>query len=192
MTTIAVSPGIQTLQAQAAWQAGRYYFVPNVNVTATSATLGTAAMWGIPFYIPNVVTLVRIGSDIAGAGDVGSKLRLGLYSDDGTGRPGNLLLDAGTIAGDSVAVQEITISQAVGAGICWAAAAVQIVTVTQPTVRTQGAGALAGMDAGTATPAAGALSGAVSVAGVAGAFPATFGAPTFRGAAAPRLFVRVA
>lgn len=190
MTTIAVSPGIAPLQSQAPLQSGRYYFVPSGPQTGTNGGLGNAVMRTVSAYIPNAVTLARIGAEVTIVGDAGCTYRLGIYSDDGTGRPGARLLDAGTIAGDSVAVQEIVISQAIGAGIFHFVGVVQGVTVTQPTLRTMNA-VLLPSDVGTATPSAGLGAGGYLQGGVVGALPATFtvtvGAATF-----PRIFVKVA
>lgn len=50
----------------------------------------------------------RIGGEVTIVGDVGSSIRMGFYNDAGipSPRPGNLLLDAGSIHGDVVAIQE--------------------------------------------------------------------------------------
>lgn len=103
---------------------------------STSAGLGVGTLRAAPMYVPRAVTLVRIGAEVTVIGDVGSKLRLGIYADNGNIYPGALRLDAGTIAGDSVAVQEIVISLLLEPGVYWLAGALQDVTVIQPTVRT--------------------------------------------------------
>jgi hypothetical protein len=46
---------------------------------------------------------------------------MGIYNDDGSGRPGSLLLDAGTVAGTATGFLSITINQALAAGIYWLA-----------------------------------------------------------------------
>jgi len=102
----------------------------------TSNALGNGTLRCAPVYIPTAKTLDRIGAEITGAGESGSVLRIGIWNDDGTGYPGALLLDAGTIDGTSATVQVITISQAVTAGLYWFGAAVQAAPTTQPTVRT--------------------------------------------------------
>lgn len=115
---------------------GYYYFSVGNQGTATSATLGTGTLRLAPVYIPNAVTISRIGADVATIGDAGSKFRIGIYSDTGGGFPGNLLLDAGQINGDSATIQELTVSQALTPGMYWFGGAVQAVTTTQPTMRT--------------------------------------------------------
>lgn len=192
MTTIAVSPGIAPLFAQPPWQSGRYYSPGRGASLSTSVILGNGSMRAYPAYVPNAVTLSRIGSEITGAGDAGSKLRLGIYTDDGTGRPGSLVIDAGTIAGDSVAVQEITISQALGSGVFWFVAVVQIVTVTQPTVRTTQPPSGWG-DVGVAAPGAGQEDRMFAfAAGVTGALPASYTPTANTGGGAAAIFVKVA
>lgn len=174
-------------------QSGRYYFLPNYGTTTASGALTTGSLRMTPFLVPNAVTLDRIGGEITIIGDVGSKLRIGIYEDDGTGRPGDLILDAGTIAGDSATVQQITINQALDPGIYWIGGAVQTVTVTQPTVRihsTQGVSVVS-VDNGTSIPTSGAGVLGFSQVGVTGALPSaisSWGLIT----TAPRIFARVA
>jgi hypothetical protein len=115
---------------------GSYYFSAGQAATASSATLGTGTLRLAPFWIPNAVTLTRLGADVATVGEAGSKFRIGLFADNGSGLPGSLILDAGTINGDSATIQEITVSQALAPGLYWFGGAIQVVTTTQPTMRT--------------------------------------------------------
>lgn len=97
------------------------------NTYIASVTNGTTA----------VLTIAATGSGSGGTLNIsGAQLRLGLYADDGNGYPGALVLDAGSINGNSATVQEITISTPVTAGLYWRVGVVQGVTTTQPTVRT--------------------------------------------------------
>jgi hypothetical protein len=173
---------------QAPWQAGRYYAPPNATTLGVSATLGTNTPRAFPISIPNSVTLARIGAEVTVIGDVGSKIRLGIYADDGTGRPGSLLVDAGTIAGDSVAVQEITISTPLAAGIFWLCGVVQVVTVTQPTVRVY-TNIQNPTDFLSSILTAGAVNFGYTGTAAAGALNATFGSAAIAGQM-PRIFVR--
>ena len=173
------------------WQSGRYYYAPNVGI-GTSAALGVGTLRATPFVVPNAVTVTRIGAEIATVGDAGSVLRIGLYADDGTGRPGALVSDAGTIAGDSATVQEITVSLGLGPGTYWAASAVQVVTVTQPTVRVANGFGVPPIDAGPSAPTAATVFVSFNRTGIAGAFPDPFGTPTASGTGPPRLFLKVA
>lgn len=178
---MAVSPG---------WTSGRYYFCPNTNSVSTSAALGNGTLRAVPFYVPNTIAITKVGSEITGAGDAGSKLRLGIYADDGTGRPSSLVVDAGQIAADSATVQEITLGTPVtlGPGWYWAAAAVQAVTVTQPTVRLASI-MTAPTDCGGTIPAAGQGTYGWGANGITGAFPSTL-TPTAGISTAARIFVK--
>ena len=174
------------------WQSGRYYFIPNMGSVSTSVTLGNGTLRATPFWVPSQITVERIGSEVTVVGDAASVLRLGIYADDGTGRPGSLVVDAGTISGNSATVQEITgLSVSLSPGVYWAAAVVQLVTTTQPTVRTQGsAGILPNIDIGTTIPSAGLLTTGVDMTGVTGALPGTF-VWAADVSAVPRMFLKV-
>jgi hypothetical protein len=115
------------------WTAGRYY-TPPILGTPAGATLGNGNCYLMPIRVPNAYTLVRIGAKVTIAGAAGSVIRLGIFNDNGSGLPGALLLDAGTIDGTSATAQEITISQAVGAGVLWLALCGQGAPVGNPAV----------------------------------------------------------
>jgi hypothetical protein len=159
-----------------------------------SASLGVGSLRVAPWLLERTTALTRLAAEVTIVGEAGSKIRLGIWGDDGTGYPGALVVDAGQINGDSATVQEATINVTLTPGTYWLGAAVQTVTTTQPTVRTVGAGnpphiPLAG---GSTLPAAGALILGVSVGGATGAFAATYpagGSPT---GFAPRMIVKVA
>lgn len=170
---------------------GRYYRAPN-GTLGTSATLGVGTFRCVPKFIPSATTISRLGAEVSTVGEAGSKLRLGIYADDGTFRPGALVLDAGTIAGDSNTVQEITgLSTTLSRGWYFFGGAVQVVSVTQPTVRALAATfEYAPLDY-TAIPTAGAASVGFSMTGVTGALPATFTVGNIVGSA-PSLFMRIA
>lgn len=160
------------------WTTGRYYFLPNTTNVSTSATLGTGTLRAVPFFVPNQTTIKRLGAEVTSAGDANSKIRLGLYATGADGLPGGLVVDAGQIAGDSATVQEITgLSVNLGPGWYWAAAVVQAVVTTQPTVRTfaQGAGGVMPVSL-FSIPTASQVAGGYLVTGVTGALPTTFGA----------------
>lgn len=172
------------------WASGRYYYLPNTGSISTSAAQGVGTMRMLPFYVPSRVTITKLGAEVTVIGDAGSKVRLGIYADDGTMRPGSLLLDAGTIAGDSATVQEITsLSLPLGPGLYWTAAAVQVVTVTQPTVRTATAVAWPNIDIGTSIPGAGTSTIGFFQTSVTGAFPSPC-TPAAGPVSAPRMFCK--
>jgi hypothetical protein len=159
-------------------------------VSVGTVVAGTLRLY--PWVVPNDVTLTRIGAEVTSAGEAGSKVRLGIYADDGSGYPGALVLDAGTIAGDSATVQELTISQFLPAGLYWIGAAVQVVTTTQPTVRIQGTGnPPINITLGTSAPSAGYSVWGFSQTGVTGALPANFTTTPSTAGSAARLHVKV-
>jgi hypothetical protein len=194
-TPVAGYQSLTSLDAhfQGSLASGQYYHPVSAGSSGTSSTLANGSLRVAPFFVPNSVTLSRIGAEITSAGDAGCKLRLGIYADDGTGYPGALVLDAGTIAGDSVAVQEITISQALSPGLYWIGGAVQLVTVTQPTVRTTGTWTPpVSIRAGTTIPSAGASMIGYVHGSVSGALPSSFTATVAPAGSTPRTLIKVA
>ena len=87
-----------------------------------------------PIYIPNSVTLNGIAIGVNGGASTGGVVRLGIYADDGTGVPGTLLVDAGTVDVTTNGTKSLTISLAVTPGIYWLAAVVQGNPTTRPTL----------------------------------------------------------
>lgn len=69
-----------------------------------------------PFMVTDDCVIDRLGLNVtvigAGTGGAGTKVvRLGIRRDNGRGRPGDVLLDAGTIAADAVANASIAVNQ---------------------------------------------------------------------------------
>lgn len=174
--------------------AGSYLFPSSPNNTSTANTLGTGTLRAVPFYTPVALSVARIGAEITAAGDAGGRLRLGVYADNGSGFPGALVIDAGTIAADAVATAEATLASPVTLtpGWYWLAAVVQAVTTTQPTVRI-GAAATPGFlfTPGTALPGAGSTAVGYSMTGVTGALPAAWSPTLTPTGAAPRLLLKL-
>jgi hypothetical protein len=168
--------GLVALAAMNSFRALRsgYYYHLGPQGTTGTGTLTTAVLRLTPIIIPKAITISRMFAEVTSGGDVGSTLRLGIYADDGSGLPGALVLDAGTVNGNSVAVQEVTISQALAAGTYWVGAVAQNVTTTQPTVRTVSGQPEVNVPAGTSLPAANNTVFAVNMTGVTGALPSTF------------------
>lgn len=147
----------------------------------------------MPILVAVSTTFTRIACSIQAAGAGGTPvLRLGIYADDGTGVPGALVIDAGTIDATSTTAQEITFgsAQTLTPGLYWLCAVAQGATITQPTLRMQAgtnANQIARVQAlGNIT----ASSGAVSKTGIAGALPNPLGAITGFIANSPRIFLR--
>lgn len=107
---------------------GQYYYLPNSVVTGTTVALNAVgSARSTPFYIPNRVTLTRLGIGVATAGTATNVLRLGIYSaNPDTGLPKTLLVDAGTIDGTSATSQEVTINLTLEPGLYWFIIAAQV------------------------------------------------------------------
>ncbi len=174
--------------------AGRYLWPVSAAAASTSAALTNGTLRLAPWELLVPITIDRLGAEIVTGttGDVGSKLRLGAYLDNGNAYPGALLLDAGQIAGDSIAVQDLTVSKVIPAGIIWVGGALQSVVTTQPTVRITNNPDLPVMLVGPNTiPGAGATSVGYAMTGVTGALPANFSTTIVPTGSAPRCHVRV-
>lgn len=107
----------------------------------TNAALTVNALYAVPMYIPRSGTVTAIGAEFTAASTEATTpvIRLGLFADDGGGRPGTLLADAGTFSvasGTTPGQVSLSISVSVTPGWYWVAAAIQGVTTTPPTVRT--------------------------------------------------------
>ena len=70
----------------------------------------------VPFWVASTQAWDRIGCEVTLA-VARSAVRLGVYADDGSGRPGRLALDAGTVAADVVGAKERTIALSLPAGL---------------------------------------------------------------------------
>lgn len=177
---------------------GRYYLTCSPQAVGTSAGLGTGTMRLYPWYVPNPVTITVIGVEITTAGDAGSTVRLGLYADNGTGLPGQLILDSianavsGAVDGATVAVQSVTVAKTLPAGLYWVAAVVQNVTTTSPTVRTANGPITPYTYGSTAVPGAGVGWIGYTQSGVTAALPATCTVGNVGTLYPPRVFVKVA
>jgi hypothetical protein len=134
---------------------GGYYYWCNSPSSQTASAPSNNTMRVSAWIVPNPVRITSIGVSVSIVGEAGSKVRLGIYADDGTGYPGALVLDAGQIAGDSATVQEIAINQQLVSGLYWVGAAVQSATTTQPTINCVAASPIVvSMISGTSAPTA--------------------------------------
>jgi hypothetical protein len=173
--------------------AGQYYFTSSPHGSAVSATLTNGALRLVPWIVTRATAIDRIGSEVTVVGDVGSKIRLGLYADNGACYPGALVLDAGQIAGDSATVQELTCALSLAPGLYWVGGVVQAVTTTQPTVRIPSAWTPPVLiSAGTGIPAVAATTFGYQQGSITGALPGTFTTGVNGIGSAPRVFVRAA
>lgn len=150
-------------------------------------------LYTTPFYLPQSVSLTRIGCEVSAAGNAGAVMRIGVYTDIG-GMPGNPEIDT-TVAADAIASPEATISVTLAAGWHWAAACPQNAATTAPSVRTSTTVLPLGFlySLGAAYVGAAASPGGYYKASVAGAFPTPYGTPPYTTIGnTPRLFFKVA
>lgn len=173
-------------------RAGYYFFPISGHAGSTSAALGSGTLRVTPMLLRAAVTLTRLAAEVTVAGEVGALVRLGIWADNGNGYPGALVVDAGPIAGDVVAVAELTINSVLPAGIYWFGAAVQAAPTTQPTVRTVDIDLTppVPLPISTSLPSAGATGVGLSATGVTGAFAASFPAGATVTVTAPRLIAK--
>lgn len=87
--------------------AGEYWAPP---IQRATSGLIDGFLYTYPVYVPRDCTIDRIGAEVTAAA-AASTITLGIYADNGSGRPGALVLDAGTINGNSATAQEIVINQ---------------------------------------------------------------------------------
>lgn len=173
-------------------KAGQYAITAAPFNTGAAQT-GTGNLRLFPWLVDGPLSLDRVGAEVTVAGDAGSKFRLGIYADNGYGYPGALVVDAGTINGDSVTVQEIPISLALAPGVYWIGGVTQVVTTTQPTIRTVNAYAAPVMlGTGTTLPAAGQGGCGYVQSGISGALPTSFSTAVSISGSAPRTLIRAA
>lgn len=107
---------------------GRTYR-PRVAYVVTAIATANGTLSAMPFYVQNAITVNEISAHVEVAA-AASVVRLGIYADDGTRRPGARLLDAGTVATTTAGTKTITIAQALAPGWHWFAAAPQGAAVT--------------------------------------------------------------
>ena len=173
---------------------GQYAAIKGSSGSSTF-TVTVGRMYGQPLVV-STGTLDRIGAEVTAGGGASSVIRLGIYNHNyTTGLPSSLVLDAGTIDGNAVAVQEITISQAVTVGVYWLVAVAQ--GTGTPSMRTPavpvGQKVFATATAAAGTTIANAHIGGRSQDSVSGALPSTANATTARTyAGLPCMFVRYA
>ena len=117
----------------ATYHAGFFYGAMQGTSDSFVATANT--MYLMPFLVDKAHTFTGITVNITSAGATGSVVRLGIYADDGTGIPGVLVLDTGTIDGTLTTYQAKTISQMLPPGQYWLAVAGQGSPATQPTLK---------------------------------------------------------
>jgi len=172
---------------------GNYYFTIAASVTSTiSNALNTLVCH--QFYVPNAITITKIGAELTTQGSAGAVLRLGVWSDS-SGAPGTLLSDAGTLVGDaSTGSKEITLGTplALAKGMYWFGGCPQVATSTWRSATTSSTFPY-NFNLGTTIPGAGTAPACHYQSSVTGAFGASF---TSGGVSGPgsvyRIFIKTA
>lgn len=172
---------------------GHYIYCVSPGVAGTNNTSGNGTLRVAPWVVNFPLRITRLGAEVTATGDVGSKIRLGIYADNGSTYPGTLVLDAGQIAGDSATVQELTIDVTLVAGLYWVGGVLQSVTTTQPTFRsTQTWSPPVPVPLGTTAPAANGTLTGVSTGSITAALPSTFPGTFAPSGSVIRTFVKAA
>jgi hypothetical protein len=99
-------------------QTGQYFYpIPVATTAQRSMVAGT--IYAIPFVVSRAITIDRLAIWVKAAGAGGTVARLGIYADDGDCYPGALVVDAGTVAVDAIAIVAATINQSLTKGLYW-------------------------------------------------------------------------
>lgn len=112
--------------------AGNYQFAFGASGSGAGAALSNNRVYLVPFLATAETTYTRIGVDVTSL-VASSTVRLGIYSSV-NGKADTLLIDAGTVNGDTAGVKEISISHTLPAGVYWLA----LVSNLGPTLRASG------------------------------------------------------
>lgn len=101
----------------------------------STAGVTTGRMYYQPIFVEEPTTYIRIAIEVTAAGGAGSLARLGIYNFS-DGLPGSLVLDAGTVVTDAIAIVEIVIAQTLMRGYYFTA----FVCDSNPTCRNLNSG----------------------------------------------------
>lgn len=174
---------------------------------STTNTLGISTMRAGALGVSDAgFTISQLGAEFTVAGDAPSVFRLGVYADDGTGYPGALLVDAGSISTGTGNAGTVATGGTPGAyavtlgtplvltpGLYWLAGVVQGVTSVQPTLRTGFFGStFSGAAVTLSSITGGGLVVGYSQSSVTGALPANWSSfSTGSAGTLPRIFFKI-
>jgi hypothetical protein len=181
------------LLAPRTWVSGNYYYANSTGAVGTSAVLVNNVVRVIPWVVTSQVSITALFAEYTVAGNAGSTFRIGIWNDDGSGRPGTLLLDAGTFPTDgSPAVTEVVLGSTlvVDPGLYWIGGALQNAATTQPTFRVVTSPVMPNGPLGTSLPTIASFLSFIKT-GISGAF-GTITSPTLSSVGAPRIGFKVA
>ena len=162
------------------WVTGRFYGIPNGAVPEAVLTV-TGTLYAYPVYVPNTVTVSTLNISVT-TGQTGGACHIGIYADNGSGYPGDLVYDSGAVSGltSTTVVTKSSVATTLQAGLYWIAT-IFTASSTFPSVAgtdavyTQWLNAQLGSDiAAHALATSGEAATGISVAGTYGALPATF------------------
>lgn len=157
------------------YKSGMWTVSPNAASTAAPVN---GQLTACPIYLPRSGSITDLAVEVVTTpGGAGALVRIGVYADDGTGYPGTLLVDAGTVDCTTTGVKTITLGAALSlpAGRFWLAAAVQGNPTPSPTMRIdQNTRSTGGILAATSTVALQSANTSYLQSAVTGALPATF------------------
>ncbi|MDT0223436.1 hypothetical protein [Gordonia sp. AC31] len=186
----AIAPALTGGQAlQTILKPNLYHFCVPTTGTGTNNTIPDGALRVAPWFVPRPIVISELGLEIITAGNARSVFRIGIYADDGTGYPGALISDAGTVPADAVGQPKITgLSISLPAGLFHVGAAQQGGVATIPNVRTPGAAML---PLGVTSVGSNTSGGAYGATGVNGALHALFPTAISVVGALPRIFAKL-
>jgi hypothetical protein len=99
----------------------RFFSFPSAGSTGDSGIAFNSALNLVPIWVPETGTYTKIAVHNTTTNATGT-CRIGIYNADTELEPSTLVLDAGTVALDTAAVKEITISQSLNRGLYYGAA----------------------------------------------------------------------
>lgn len=167
------------------FKSGDFITPPYATGAGSSTTAST--LYLTPFYLPRKVSFDQLGVYVT-TGVAATTARLGIFSDDGAGRPSAVLVDAGTTAtttSSAAATANTNLPLALNAGVYWAGIQVEGGT---PTIQ----GAANQMPLIPRTTISNANHTGWSVGSRTGALTSTSGATFTSQSTCPLLFLRVA
>jgi len=127
-TTIAIAQsqvtGLPSDLADFSYKSAYYYDTKNATVASGTAVLANNNdLMFHPYQVTTAFTIDSISINVtSAAGQPTTVVRLGIYADNGSGSPGSLVLDAGSVQVNSTGTKTITVSQSLSKGIYWFAA----------------------------------------------------------------------
>lgn len=92
-----------------------------IGETTLAIYIGANLFDAYPFPVAQTTTYDALALKVDVASSSGTTARLGVYKDNGSGFPGELVLDAGTVPLDQVGIQSKAIDLTLGQGLYWLA-----------------------------------------------------------------------